>query len=343
MLWAVGLMTVAVFFGLTAFSASDAKDPVQGAPQLPPGFVVFSVMPGDSLKTIAQDLKREGLISNELLFRAYVFLKGLGSSMQAGNYALSASMSFSDIVSKFKSGDTVKIGVTIFEGFDIGDIESAMNARFSDTKLCGRNCSKKIVLSYFKTSDFKNRYAFLADAPDGASLEGYLFPDTYQFTTADDHDSVAKKMLDNFGSKIDEGTIAEIKAQGRSVYEVVTMASMIEKEVRSAADKRRVAGVMMNRLERNMPLQIDATLAYITDKHTTRFSVNDTKIDSPYNTYVYRGLPKGPISNPGLDSLMAAVYPEKNDYFYYLTAADGTTVFSTNFSQHVFAKRNYMQ
>jgi UPF0755 protein len=305
--------------------------------------VVFNVEPGASLKNIARELRRQELISNELLFRAYVFIKGVSGSLQAGNYALSASMSFSDIVSKLRSGDTIKIGVTIFEGFDISQIETTLNAGFNDPKVCGVKCGKKIVLSYYQAKDFKNRFTFLKDAPDDASLEGYLYPDTYRFTASDDHDSVARRMLNNFESKLSPDVINEIKSQKKTVYEVITMASLIEKEVRGQSDKRKVAGIMMNRLEAGMPLQIDATLAYITEKHTTRFTIKDTKIDSPYNTYVYRGLPKGPICNPGMESILAAVYPEKTDYFFYLSAADGRTIFSRNFQEHLVAKHTYLK
>jgi UPF0755 protein len=305
--------------------------------------VVFNVEPGASLKNIARELRRQGLISNELLFRAYVFIKGVGSSLQAGNYALTASMSFSDIVGKLRSGDTIKIGATIFEGFDIEQIEATLNARFNDSRVCGSKCGKKIVLSYFQAKDFKNRFSFLSDAPDNASLEGYLYPDTYRFTAEDDHDSVARKMLKNFEAKLTPDLSEEIKRQKKTVYEIITMASLIEKEVRGQSDKRKVAGIMVNRLETGMPLQIDATLAYITEKRTTRFTIDDTKIDSPYNTYVYRGLPKGPICNPGMESILAAVYPEKTDYFFYLSAADGRTIFSRNFQEHLVAKHTYLK
>jgi UPF0755 protein len=307
------------------------------------GSVVFNVARGDSLKNITHELKKQGLITNELLFRIYVFVKGVSGSLQAGDYSLNAAMSFSDIVGKLRSGDTIKIGATIFEGFDIDQVEATLNARFNDPKICGGNCGKKIVLSYFKTKDFKNRFSFLKDAPDDASLEGYLFPDTYKFTSVDDHDSVAREMLKTFEANLSTDILEEIKRQGKTVYEVVTMASLVEKEVRGASDKRMVAGIMMNRLAGGMPLQIDATLAYITDKRTTRFSIDDTKIDSPYNTYVYRGLPKGPICNPGLESILAVVYPKKSDYYFYLSASDGHTVFSKNFQAHLVAKRNYLK
>ena len=336
---------LAFAFAVNAFPfPANAADGLLPADREPLGnFVVFNIEPGASLKNIARDLKTQGLISNELLFRAYVFFKGVSGSLQAGDYALSASMGFSDIVAKLRSGDTIKIGVTIFEGFDISQIEASLNARFNDPKVCGSRCGKKIVLSYYRAKDFKNRFAFLQDAPDDASLEGYLYPDTYRFTAEDDHDSVARRMLKNFEAKITPDVLDAIKKQKKSVYEIVTMASLIEKEVRSQSDKRKVAGIMANRLKAGMPLQIDATLAYITDKHTTRFMIADTKIDSPYNTYVYRGLPKGPICNPGLESIMAAVYPEKTDYFFYLTAYDGRTIFSRNFQDHVVAKRTYLK
>jgi UPF0755 protein len=303
--------------------------------------VIFRVEKGQGLKEIAAGLEREGLVKSDLFFRAYVFFKGLSGSLQAGDYSFTASMSFSDIVEKLRVGDTVKVRVTVFEGFNLKQVEASLNDGFGNVLACKKECGKKMDLSDYRVGDFNDKFAFFGGTPADASLEGFLYPDTYKFLLEDGRDGVVRKILRNFEAKLNSGLVEEIKNQGRSVYEVVTIASLIEKEVRGAADKRKVSGVIRNRLESGMPLQIDATLAYITGK--TRFSASDTKIDSPYNTYFYKGLPKGPICNPGIESIMAAIYPEKSDYFFYLSARDGHTVFSKTFQQHLVAKRTYLK
>lgn len=332
------LLTAAFCLAVFLF-ASNAWRPGResGAQRL-----VFSVKPGDSLKDIAGGLERRGLISSSAFFRAYVFLKGFGNSLQAGCYELSASMSMSDILSKFTLGDTVKVRVTIPEGFNLSQVESVLDAELNGPGHCGDDCGKKIVLSDLLARDYEERFGFLRGAPGGATLEGFLFPDTYRFDAGDGREDAVSEMLKNFERKVTPGLVEEMQKRDKSVYEIVTMASIIEKEVGSA-DKGRVSGILWNRLRLNMPLQADATLAYITGKRSTKFYISETKIDSPYNTYLYRGLPKGPICNPGIESIVAAVYPEKNNYLFYLSTPRGQTVYSRTFQEHIVAKNRYLK
>lgn len=135
----------------------------------------------------------------------------------------------------------------------------------------------------------------------------------------------------------------EIEKQGKTIFEIITMASLLEKEVRTMEDKKMVSAVLWKRLEASMPLQVDATIIYITGKKTTKVSISETKIDSSYNTYRYKGLPIGPICNPGLDSIKAAIYPESSEYWYYLSTPEGETVFSETFKEHNIAKAKYLR
>ena len=147
-------------------------------------------------------------------------------------------------------------------------------------------------------------------------------------------------MLVNFDKKLTPELRTQIQKQKKTIFEIITMASMIEKEVRSLNDKKIVSGILWKRISIGMPLQLDATINYITDKNDPGVAIKDTKIDSPYNTYKYKGLPKGPISNPGIDSTTAAIYPTQTKYWYYLT--DGTTIFSETLQQHNEAKAKYL-
>ena len=185
---------------------------------------------------------------------------------------------------------------------------------------------------------------FFDDAPLFANLEGFLFPDTYRIFKGARTIDIAKKMLDNFDSKLTDKMREDIDRQGKTVYEIVTMASVIEKEVRSQEDMKTVSGIFWNRIEVGQALESCATLSYILGVNKPQYSIEDTKTDSPYNTYQNRGLPPGPISNPGLNAIKAAIYPEQTDYFYFLSTSDtGATVFSKTYDEHLRNKAKYLK
>jgi len=147
-------------------------------------------------------------------------------------------------------------------------------------------------------------------------------------------------MLSNFEKKLTQELKDEIQKQKKSVFDIITMAAMLEKEVRTLSDKKIVSGILWKRLEAGMPLQIDATINYITGKSDPGATIKDTKIDSPYNTYKYKGLPKGPISNPGMSSITAAIEPTDSPYWFYLS--DGATYFSKTLEEHNVNKAKYL-
>lgn len=293
---------------------------------------IFLVEKGEGSKQIALNLEREGLIKWDLLFRLYVLTKGISGNLQAGAYELSPSMAVSQIAGKFASGDTLKIKITIPEGFNLGQIEQEVSSKLQ----------REFSLDDFGADDFKEEFDFLEDAPDAASLEGFLFPDTYFFKPDEEDREICLRFLGNFKNKIALYE-TEISAFGKKMFEVITMASLIEKEVRTLEDKKLVSGILWKRLENKVPLQVDATVAYITGKQTVRISIEETKIDSPYNTYKYRGLPVGPISNPGLESIMAAISPKMSNNWYYLSTPEGETIFSETLEKHNAARAEYLK
>jgi UPF0755 protein len=188
--------------------------------------------------------------------------------------------------------------------------------------------------------DYSSEFDFLQDKPENESIEGYLFPDTYQIAKGESCEEMLNTMLSNFDKKLTLNLRTEIKNQRKSIFDVVIMASLIEKEVRTFDDKKIVSGILWKRMAVGMPLQLDATINYITGKSDPSATIKDTKIDSPYNTYKYKGLPKGPISNPGINSIIAAIYPSQTDYWYYL--ADGRTIFSKTLEEHNAAAKMYL-
>ena len=277
--------------------------------------VLFSVERGEGIFQISDNLKAKGLIKNKYVFVLYVFLTGQRDKLQAGEYSLSSSMKISEIVFKIASGDVVKEKITIIEGWNLRDI------------------------GWY----FENKGMFQAEELyERTKLEGYLFPDTYEIRRGISLDEIVQKMIDNFNVKLTADLRTEIKEQGRTAPEIITMASLLEKEVKTREDKKTVAGILWKRMEIGMPLQVDATVTYITQKQSIRVSKEDTKVDSPYNTYKYQGLPAGPICNPGLDSIEAAIYPEETLYWYYLSASDGETIFSKTLEEHNIAKAKYL-
>lgn len=297
--------------------------------------VIFSIEKGEGSRDIANHLEKQGLIMRAPIFRLYVLTVGISGKLQAGTYILSPSMNIPKIAEKLAKGDVVKTKVTIPEGFTLSEIEMELTSEFKEQNSNPRLKNKGLNL-------YKKDYDFLADALDAAGLEGYLFPDTYWFSYGADEEDIIKAMLDNFDKKLTPDLREEIKNQKKTIFEIITMASLLEKEVKTIEDKKLVSGILWKRLKIGMPLQVDATIGYIIGKNSADISLEETKIDSLYNTYKYRGLPLGPISNPGLESIMAAVYPTDNPYFYYLSAFDGKTIFSKILKEHNLAKAKYL-
>lgn len=295
--------------------------------------VIFEIKRGQREKEIANNLKREGLITSEILFRIYIFGKGFHKKLQAGSYLLSPSMSIPEIARKFVVGDVIRVKITIPEGFNLRQIEEKLK----------ENNLKVNNLFLLKAKDFKEEFEFLKEVPDDATLEGFLFPDTYFFFLDQSEREIVKKMLENFDKKFNSQIKEEAKRQGKSVFEILILASLIEKEVRNFEEKKLVSGILWKRLQHGMPLQVDATITYITGKRTTKISIEETKIDNPYNTYRYVGLPPGPICNPGLESILAALYPKESEYWYYLSTPEGETIFSKTLLEHNIAKAKYLK
>jgi len=288
----------------------------------------FLIEKGQSFFEISQNLEKESLIKSQFYFDFYLFLTVDYKKLQSGQYLLSSSMTIPEIAGKFVSGEIQQLKTTIPEGFTCQQIEIELQS----SGLC-----------QLLAPEFKSEFDFLKDAPPEASLEGFLFPDTYYFSLDETNGEIVRKFLMNFDKKLTPDLKTEINSQGKTIFEIVTMASMLENEVKTLEDKKLVSGILWKRLKNNIPLQVDATISYITDKKSATISIDDTKIDSPYNTYKYKGLPFGPISNPGLESILAAIYPEKSDYWYYLSIPEGKTIFSKTLEEHNLAKAKYLK
>ncbi len=315
--------------------------------------VAFTVSPGEGVKQIAGNLAEKGLIDSKFFFETYVWQVEKEKEFKAGDYILSPSMSIREIVSIITTGESLvaEKKITIIEGWNLKDIASYLEKQDLGEKekfysLAGEpkvNYHKKTVDPKDFPKDYTADFPFLQSKPDYYGLEGYLFPDTYKVFADSDLSYIIYKMLNNFDRKLNSEIRQEIEKQGKSIHEIVTMASLIEEEVRTEEDMKIVSGIFWDRIKNGQSLQSCATLAYILGENKPRYSTEDTKIDSPFNTYQNKGLPPTPISNPGLKAIKAAVYPEFTDYNYFLSRPDtDETIFSKTLQEHNANKNKYL-
>jgi len=305
--------------------------------------VIFEVKSGESLKIISDNLFEAKLLKSKFYFETYVKREDLSSTLQAGLYKLSPILSIKEISRIISQGETLnkEKEIKIIEGWNLDDI----NSYFLKNKIVLDDKFESIVNTrIWNQNDSIRIFAFLDDVPENATLEGFLFPDTYRIFNDASAEDIVIKMLENFDNKLNDQMREDIKKQGRSIFEIVTMASIIEKEVRSYEDMQVVSGIFWNRIKNKQGLESCATLAYILGVNKPQYTIEDTKIDSPYNTYQNRGLPPGPISQAGFQALQAAVYPVQTDYNFFLSRADnGETIFSRTYDEHLANKAKYLK
>lgn len=304
--------------------------------------VAFTVGAGQKLRQVALALERQRLIPSASAWALYAILQSQRSNILAGQYSLNPSMTGREILRTVTSGDkqskevTVKIreGLTAEATAEI--LEGAGVVTRSDFLTAARVTDSRTVWP-------DKTYGFLADKPTVATLEGFLFPDTYRFFKDSSAAVTVQKLLDNFDRRIGSSLRQTAARQRRTLYEEIIMASILEAELKTDADRAMAADIFWRRLDAGIALQSDATVNYVTGKGRLQPSIADTEVDSPYNTYRHRGLPPGPINNPGLSAIRAAINPTANDYWFYLTAKDGKTIFSKTLDEHNRNKAEYLR
>lgn len=297
--------------------------------------VEFTIEQGQSSTAISQNLKAAELIRSPFFFELYAWQTGLDNKLQPGEYQLPGNLSLKDILKILTAVKLIKEKqIRIIEGWTFENIGEYLEQEGVATK------DEFMNVVQYKQQWWEN-YDFLALKPRDVDLEGYLFPDTYRVYEGAKLQTVLVKMLDNFDKKITSELRAEIVRQGKTLHEILTLASILEKEVNTYEDRRTAAGIFYKRLNLGMPLQADSTVNYVSGKNVSRATQSDLQIDSPYNTYKYRGLPPGPICNPGLSAIKAAIYPEATSYLYFLTTPDGEVIYSKTHAEHVAAKAKY--
>ncbi|WP_341866036.1 endolytic transglycosylase MltG [Paenibacillus ferrarius] len=299
--------------------------------------VRVSIPQGSGSAQIAKELETKGLIKNSSIFMYYLKWHKQGSKFQAGEYSMKPGMTFEEMIDKLNNGEIVKedmIRITIPEGFTIDQIAAKISEQTPWKK-------EAFLQMTDEANAFKSETNFTI--PDNKNLkhrlEGYLFPETYEFKKGSSEQEFIERTLQQLDKKL--ATLPadwkdKLKDRGLSVHQMLTIASLIEREVVVDEERALVSGVIQNRLKKNMPLQIDATVQYLFDKSKDRLLEKDLQIQSPYNTYLNTGLPPGPIASPSLASMKAAIYPEETKYLFYVTKKDGTKghLFAETFEAH---------
>lgn len=310
----------------------------KGVGPLSPGnteMVSVSIPLGSGIKAIGEILESEGIISNGLVFQLKAKLSENDGTLKAGDYSLGPGMDIDTIMGKLRagkgSGNTVRF--TIPEGYDIKKIADKLEEQGL--------IDKEKFLKEIQQGQFD--YWFVKDLKIGENrLEGYLYPETYEVYVDSDEHQIIDKMLAQFNKIFTEDHIKQIEASGRSLEEVMILASIIEREAVVSVDRPVIAGVFLSRLSIKMPLQSCATIQYILGEQKPVLSTADTQIPSPYNTYLNPGLPPAPICSPGIESINAALWPEKTDYLFFLAKGDGSHVFSKTYEEHLRNKAKYI-
>lgn len=300
---------------------------------------VVTIPQGTGASSIGQMLKSKGLIRSAAAFRIYGKLNGTEAKYQAGTYGISRSMSVGKIAQIIASGKTNTVSVTIPEGLT----EYQVAKKFSSAGLVKYSS----FVNELENGNFRSEFSFLKNAQKGKhQLEGYLFPDTYSVTPGTGSHEIIAMMLKRTQTQMNELKFSKNLKKGYSVNQVMTIASIIEKECQTDQDRAKVSSVIYNRLKKDMPLQMDSTITYLLDQtgsHKTQVTYKDLKIDSPYNTYKNAGLPPGPIASPGAASMKAALNPANTKYLYFVVSSklDGSHVFSSSYSQFQKDKEAY--
>ncbi len=288
---------------------------------LPAAPVTVVIPPGISVASVAVRLYDAHVIANPLALRILSKLRGADRDIGSGRYVFSAHQSLPEVLATLrKGGAPLSVRVTIPEGF-------------TATQIAARVSAAGIADEQALDNEF-TQATFDVDGVHVVGLEGLLFPDTYDFTVGMSPHRIAQMLTHEFATKLPKNASRDAKRLGMTLDQALIIASIVEREARVERDRPLIASVIYNRLREKMPLQVDATVEYALPAYKSALSLADLHVDSPYNTYEHQGLPPGPISNPGLPSIIAALHPAKTEYLYYVAKGDGTHAFATTLAQH---------
>ena len=326
----LSLLFVICVIVLAGIAAAFVHDAIFLSPKQNATPVEMVIVPGSGVSVIANQLKQSNLITHPTFFKWFVMWSHTENKLQAGTFLLVPNSSIASIVLALTNPKSSEVKVTIPEGFTNDQIKEKLNTAF---------VSFDAVAWNQQTED----------------LQGYLFPDTYQFSKEASVKDVVEKMRSTLDRRLAENEIdfdvcekydssmGDVSPFRCSLRDTIILASIIEKEVQSPEDMKHVAGILFNRLAIGMPLQVDSTLTFVNKKTSATLTTEDLKMNSLYNTYTHRGLPPGPICNPGMNAILAVLHPTDSQDIYFLTTKDGRAVYAKTHDQHVANKQKYLK
>ncbi len=299
--------------------------------------IVVEIPMGSTVNDVSNILKKNNLIKNEFVFKMNFKIKNNSSHMKSGKYLLNQTYSNSDIIGILVSGKIYQDGIkiTIPEGSTSSEIINLL----VKNKLGTEEEYKALVNN---PSTFYDEFEFLKQ-DDIKTLEGFLYPSTYYFKEDSQPKEIIREMVKLFDTNYTDKLEKQRKTTDLTLQEIISLASIVEKEAMFDEDRPIIASVFYNRLEEGMPLQSDATIQYIFDTRKKSITHNDLKIDSPYNTYIERGLPPTPIANPSIKSIEAVLYPKDTNYLYFVATIEGGNVYSETYEEHKKNVAKYRQ
>jgi len=319
---------------ILGFYLQTQSEAINNALSDDPSAVPFTVEIGETAVSIAGKLQEQGLISDSNLFRLFLRYNGLDSSLEAGDYELRRNMNMREIAETLQKASFEEITVTIPEGWRAEQVAELLTQQdIMDGALFLAAVRQGVGVDH----------PLLADRPAGASYEGYLFPDTYRLPVDASPEELIERMLANLASKIPANAVELAGAQGYTFFEILTIASIVEREAVVADERPTIASVYLNRLAQGMPLQADPTVQYAMGYQTdsgqwwkTPVTLDEySQVNSPYNTYLNFGLPPGPISNPGASAVNATLQPEQTDYLFFMgCGGEGRHLFAVDYAVH---------
>jgi len=287
------------------------------------------VTDGMSFKAIAATLRKEGIIRYRGYFELIGRIEGISRKVRVGYYGLSTNMSLWEVLDALRKGKIIEYEVVIPEGYNVYQIAWTL----SGTPLVS---DPQEFIKLVKNKEFVHSLGIEAD-----SLEGYLFPDTYFLPKGIKMEDIPRKMVQRYKAAFVDSYRNRAKELGFSEHQIITLASIVEKEAKVPSERKLIAAVYHNRLKLGMKLQADPTAVYGTKAWITKVTAQDLKRKSPYNTYLHKGLPPGPIANPGEGSILATLYPDNADYLFFVAQGDGSHFFSKDFDTHAKAIGRY--
>lgn len=300
--------------------------------------IAFEVKDGESASILATHLKENQIIKSPFFFKLYLKHKGLDKKIQSGIFQMEPPFTIPRVASALASPENNERSITIIPGWDLRDIaeyfieEKIITSTEQFYSLVGKPANN---LQFDYLNPYEEEFYFFDDKPRSVSLEGYLAPETYRIYKNEDLPSIVHRLIAQTDKEFTPQMQEDIQKRQLSVPEILTMASIVEKEVKTPEDRKKVADLFWRRVEAGMGLQADSTVHYLSGREGDVFTkAQERQIDSLYNTYKYRGLPPGPIANPSVSSIMAAIYPEKNDAWYFLTTLEGEVKYGRTLDEH---------